>query len=416
MERTYLLSFLIFISASIISCGSAQQYNLQGGYKLTVEFAGDEYLRNLMGYMIDSTAEAAIEKSVSAHEVGKLDWVQNFSSSLPNETRLNKYFASKKREIHFSTDNENVIKWLHEKFDSALDQVFQVMRLRIDEFGVAQPMVYIDREAGQIGMEMPGLEDHNRFRKMILQGGNLGFWRTATYEEFYERMMAINEWSLTMEPVDSTQLLIGKDTTGLTMEQKIEKFRLENPFWGRFKVQIPLDPGRSIVGYAAIQDTAGINIILKSAKEKGMWGGFKLLWMAKPEVRETEEEVLGLICIRDTENGSPQLGGEHVNNAVADFDNYSHEPIVLINMNSEGAKKWARLTRDEIGNEIAMTLDDYVLTAPRVNDQITGGRTQITGNFTVDEARDLATMLKAGSLPAPLSIVSEEVIKPQTQK
>jgi SecD/SecF fusion protein len=215
--------------------------------------------------------------------------------------------------------------------------------------------------------------------------------------------------------VDSSKIPQAADMFGLTDEQEIEKFRVENPLMGKFNLEVGMNPDRSYIAYAALEDTAGINRILGPARKMGLFGDFDFLWMSKTQpMMEDNVPLLPLIAIRNTSDGQPLLGGEYIVNARADFTVDSGEPMISISMNSEGSQIWSRLTRNEIGREIAITLDGNVLTAPRVQQEITGGRSQITGSFTPVEAGDLAAILRAGALPTPLRIVNEEVIAPST--
>lgn len=414
--KSILLILLSFLLVSTCSQPS-QSISLQGGYTATLELAGDQYLRKLAGKNLSSEVRSAIEKTASLHETGKADWINLFSQSISEEVQLANSFYGKDNGLDFQASNEEVIIWLREQFDEALQSTFETIRVRVDAYGIAQPMIAIDRAAGQIKLELPGLENHRRFMNMLVQSGELGFWRTTRRSEIYRTMERVNEWSRTIFPVDSARIPQPADMWGLTEEQKKEKFIVENPLLGVFNMDFYLDPERSTFAYAAAEDTARINAILRGAKKKKMLEGYQLLWMAKAEpMMDDQLPLLGLVCIRPNENGGPEMNGQAINGAKMNFATSTNVPVVSIAMNSRGAEEWARLTREETGREIAITLDDKVLTAPRVQGAIMGGRSEISGNFTLEEARDLAAVLNAGSLTAPMRLISEQVIELQTIK
>jgi SecD/SecF fusion protein len=420
--------------------------DLQGGMYVTLEVSVEDILRSLSEVPDDTLFNAALEEAVQAYRRGQGDLITLFAEKLkarsPN-TRLAQYFAGPKLGLSYNASDEEVLEKLRKEVEAAVDQTYRILRTRIDQFGVVSPNIQRQPGTGRILLELPGVKDSERVRRLLRTTAKLEFWPTYTVKEIFPLLIRANEKLAALQkgltdttasdtastPQDTTvkgilsteELLTGrkttpKDTTSkpdslLSPEERKAKFERENPL---FAVLIPPQnpPENSpVLGYARIPDTAQVMAYLRSPEIRLLFPeNLGFAWTAKPE--QEGSDLLTLIAIKLTPNRQAPLTGEVIEDARQDFNPDDGRPMVTMRMNPEGARIWKRLTTDYLGKSIAVTLDGYVYTYPIVQSVITGGHSQITGNFTIEEAKDLANVLKAGRLPATIRIEAEEIIGP----
>jgi SecD/SecF fusion protein len=421
--------------------------DLQGGMYVTLEVSVEDILRSLSEVPDDTLFNAALEEAVQAYRRGQGDLITLFAEKLkarsPN-TRLAQYFAGPKLGLSYNASDEEVLNKLRKEVEAAVDQTYRILRTRIDQFGVVSPNIQRQPGTGRILLELPGVKDSERVRRLLRTTAKLEFWPTYTVKEVFPLLIRANEKLAALQkgvtdttasdtastPQDTTvkgilsteELLTGQkstpktDTTSkpdslLSPEERKAKFERENPL---FTVLIPPQnpPENSpVLGYARIPDTAQVMAYLRSPEIRLIFPeNLGFAWTAKPE--QEGSDILTLIAIKLTPNRQAPLTGEVIEDARQDFNPDDGRPMVTMRMNPEGARIWKRLTTDYLGKSIAVTLDGYVYTYPTVQSVITGGHSQITGNFTIEEAKDLANVLKAGRLPATIRIEAEEIIGP----
>jgi SecD/SecF fusion protein len=432
--------------------------DLKGGMNVTLEVSVVDIVRALSGNSTNPVFTQAIDLARERQKTSQTDFVTLFGEAFA-EVDPNAQMAAifntvdLKDRISFNSTNKEVLEVIRQETKGAIDRTFNILRTRIDRFGVAQPNIQQLQTAGRILVELPGIKEPERVRKLLQGTAQLEFWETYQFaelvpyfEEANKRLAASsiaetttssNDTVSAAEPVDSasstpvdadTSALASTDTSSNDLLDKIsdttaakdnanfEKYAKENPLFAYLNPAIfpnaqgQYFPGEgATVGFATIKDTARVNRMLKQTR-----GSFprdlKLAWTVKPE--KDRQDVLELIALKvNSRDGQAPLGGDAVIDARQDYDPNGRVEITML-MNAEGAKTWKRLTADNIGSQIAIVLDDYVYSAPRVNSEIPNGRSSITGNFTIEEAQDLANILKAGKLPAPARIVQEEVVGP----
>ena len=370
--------------------------DLKGGMNVILEVSVPDVVKNLAG---DNAKAPAFQKAVNqAHEgykKGDGDFVELFVKDYAEANgagKLGALFAArlKEKNITFNSSDAQVQKALEEEVDAAVANSNEVVRSRIDRFGVAQPNIQILRGKGQIGqimVEMPGIKEPERVRKLLQGSANLEFWETYTLDKINAALQSINEIGTAS---DSTQ------------HQK----QSGKPLF-RMLSQQNTNPQGCIVGYAAPKDTAAIdNIIYSEAAKSKLPADLVLHWSVKPEMGQ----AFALYALRSN-GGQPALQGDVIADAKDDFDQY-HRPIVSMTMTNDGAREWANITKKNLHQPVAIVLDGYVYSAPEIQNEINGGSSQISGHFTTDDTRDLANVLKSGKMPAPTNIVQEETVGP----
>ncbi len=427
--------------------------DLRGGMNVTLEVSVSEIIRALSGYSNDATFQAAMGNALTAQKTSSEDFVQLFGKAFteidPN-ARLASVFATPEMRdrINFNSTNADVLAVLNQEVNQAVDRSFQILRNRIDRFGVAQPNIQKLAGSNRILVELPGVKEPERVRRLLQGTARLEFWETFEYSEVHSYFVQANELLKAVQepspestldekqpinPVeqaeptaelptatqedDSLKALLETENAE-SEELSREEFIKQNPLFAFLQPAIFDDgSGQAVfergptVGFAALQDTARVSKMLKTATERGVFPrNLRLKWNFKPE---KDSGVLGLVAIKvTTREGIAPLTGDVIVNARQDYSSTTGNVEVTMQMNSEGANIWRRLTADNINKSIAIVLDDFVYSAPNVIQEISGGRSQITGNFTVEEGQDLANILKAGSLPAPARIVEEAIVGP----
>ena len=417
--------------------------DLKGGMNVVLEVSVPDVIAVLADHKTDpaftkSMAEARQEEETSQDDFISL-FVKSFHKNAPGR-RLAEIFATQQMKGKVSTQSTDaeVERALRAEVQSAVDNSFNVVRNRIDKFGVVQPNIQkMEGQTGRIMVEMPGIKEPERVRKLLQGSANLEFWETYNSQEVLPALMQLNQRYAALDttaaataPADTTKAeaapadtakaslaaaLASKgtaqkaDAKGASAEA--EQLRKQNPLLAVF--QPVQGQSLSVVGYASARDTAEVNkIIYSDIARQVLPADLKLLWSAKAVEFDKTATIFELHAIKVTEpSGRAPLEGNVITSAR---DSYTQmgQPCVTMQMNSDGARRWAQLTKANIGRAIAIVLDGTVYSAPRVNSEISGGNSEITGNFTIEETKDLANTLNSGKMPAPTRIVQEEVVGP----
>ncbi|MCK9422512.1 MAG: protein translocase subunit SecDF [Bacteroidales bacterium] len=461
--------------------------DLKGGMNVTMAVSVPDVIRALSGNNQDPTFNKALQKAIEKEKSSTRDFVDLFAESF-KETDPNAKLAAifntveLKDKINYNTTNAEVIKVIREESNAAIDRTYNILTTRIDRFGVVQPNIQKLQTAGRILIELPGIKDPERVRKLLQGTAQLEFWETYQFPDLQpffgeanKKLVSILTATTDSIKADSTlkadtaaaakaiaskQLLaekkepskkeeikktaektvakkdstksdtskgnallkqLGKDTSKTNVANKrnesFEDYAKKNPLFAYLNPAIYQNKDgqyvagqTAMVGRAFIKDTTRVNQMLRLTKNL-FPRDLKLAWTVKP--RSDSKDVLELVALKITSrDGSPALGGDVITNARQDYDQNGRVEVSM-SMNSEGARVWKRLTGDNIGKQIAILLDGYVYSYPNVNSEIPNGMSSITGgNMTVEEALDLANILKAGKLPAPARIVAEEIVGP----
>ncbi len=406
--------------------------DLKGGMNVILEVSIPDVVKALANNSQDpefvETLAAAKKVSVSSQENFVDIFAREYARIAGADAKLSKFFATSnlKEKINSQTSNEECISVLKTEVNNAVSNSFLVLRARIDRFGVAQPNIQeLAGKQGRIMVELPGIKEPERVRKLLQGSANLEFWETYKYSEIQDVLTridsrlalnyadesadeaeeAVEETAAQTDELDLTT----NDEAAKSTKAQIEAARKRNPLLARLQPYGYADSW--VAGIAVYSDTAEINRMLASPEAKQyIPRDLKFMWGVKP--MDGTEQIFELYCIKsDNKNGQADLSGDVVVDSKADFDQHGN-PVVSMAMNTEGARRWATLTKQNIGRGVAIVLDGYVYSAPRVNDEITGGRSEISGNFTVEDTQDLANVLKSGKMPAPAKIVQEDIVGP----
>ncbi len=414
--------------------------DLQGGMNVTLEVSVVDLVKSLSNFSKDSTFTAAIRLAKEKQKTSQEDFVTLFGKSFEEISPSGKLASifntlDLKDKVKYNSTNAEVLDVLKKETKVAIDNSFNIIRTRIDRFGVAQPNIQQLQTAGRILVELPGVDDPKRVRKLLQGTANLEFWETYDNSEVYPFLAQANQkiaeiLSIKTQPsvaaVDTTKkaettnnsLLNELDKNAKTDVAGVDKnadakkqFPLFSLLQPHSTPQGQLYPGAA-VGTAQWKDTATINTYLKMDQVKALMPrNLAFKWTAKAV--DKEEKFFTLVAIKVTgRDGRAPLEGDVITDARQDYADMGSRPEVSMTMNSEGAKVWARLTKDNVGKSIAIVLDGYVRSYPNVNGEITGGRSSITGLESVEEAKDLANILKSGKMPAPAVIIAEDVVGP----
>ena len=416
--------------------------DLKGGMNVILEISVPDVLDNLADHKTDAAFVKSMREARAQEETSQSDFITLFVEAYHKNApghRLAEVFATQQLQGKVSpqsTDAE-VVKVLRSEVQLAIDNSFNVVRTRIDKFGVVQPNNQkLEGQDGRIMVEMPGVKEPERMRKLLQGSANLEFWETYNAEEIVPYFTQIDQRMANAgaAPTDTAATDSAAVATE-TAKSAAPKFQIKKndkaaakaaatPQSEEAKKQHPLlsilqPTGKgqlSLVGFANVRDTAAVNKILQSAEAKQLLpSDLKLLWSATPSDMwgEQVKNVFELYAIKVTSNnGRAPLEGDVVTSASDEFNNLTGAPEVSMRMNPEGARRWANLTKANVGKAVAIVLDDAVYSAPRVTQEITGGQSSISGNFTVEMTKDLANILKSGRMPAPARIVQEEVVGP----
>ena len=414
--------------------------DLKGGMNVILEVSVPDVVENLADHKTDAAFTKSMKEARAEHEVSQSDFITLFINAYKKNApghHLSEIFATQQLQgkVSPNSSDKDVEKVLRAEVQAAIDNSFLVVRTRIDKFGVVQPNIQkLEGQQGRIMVEMPGINEPERVRKLLQGSANLEFWETYNSDEIIPFLQQIDQREANVrsgkdEATDTTAVdtaaapAAEKATAKFQMKKKagaaekesasqMEQAKKEHPLLSIFQ---PTGNGAlSLVGYASARDTAEVNKIIYSALAKQILpSDCRLLWSAKPADGIQAKNIYELHAIKvTTTNGRAPIEGDVVTDAKDQFNNLTGTPEVSMTMNSDGARRWAALTKANVGKAIAIVLDGTVYSAPRVNGEISGGQSSISGNFTIEDTKDLANTLKSGRMPAPAHIVQEEVVGP----
>lgn len=387
--------------------------DLKGGMNVTLQISVPDILRTLSKENPDPKFNEAIALADKSKDK---DFVARFRAEyerLAPGGSLAQIFRSIER-VNPGASNAEVEQILKEEVTAMVDNSYNTLRTRIDRFGVVAPNIKKMERDGQILLELPGIKEPERVRKLLQGSANLEFYETYTMQDIQGALAQLSEAAAkqaapadaaAVAPADSVAVdsaAVANDSVAKPAAAPAVK-TLAEMLWSAGGV------GGPAIGLVNVQDTAAVNAILKSALAKQMLPtNLKCAWSVKAV--DEKERFYQLVALK-TQNGKPRLGGDVVEDASSDYDNLQGY-VVSMTMNGEGTRRWAQITQENLGKAVAIVLDDQVYSYPNVNSVIEGGRSQITGNFTPEEASDLANVLKSGKMAAKVDIVSESVIGP----
>ena len=442
--------------------------DLKGGMNVTLEVMVIDVVKALSNNSKDSVFNVAIANTLKAQANSQNDFVTLFGQEYEKlapaaNTGLSAIFSTPdlRDKVQFSSTNLEVIAVLKIEVEDAISRSFNILRSRIDRFGVTQPNIQRLETAGRILVELPGIKDPERARKLLQSTAQLEFWETYEYAEVFQGLESANTYlretteAVTIEEEviaekttettettegatdllaeiedttedtteaidDATKLLAEIEADTLTADSSVsrsfEEFATENPLYALLYPNVDQQTSQlntgPVVGFCAVKDTSALNVYLKDeAIRKFFPVDVKFAYTVKPY--DPDGKFVQLVALRITNrDGKAAMEGDVVTDATQAFGQFASSAEVSMTMNAEGAKQWKRLTAENIGKSVAIVLDGYVYSYPTVQAEIAGGRSQITGNFTVNEAKDLANILKSGKLPAPARIIEEAIVGP----
>ena len=436
--------------------------DLKGGMNVTLEVSIGDIVRGLSGNSQNPVFKQAMVRAYEMQKNSQDDFVTLFGKAIeeadPNFSLASIFlFEFKDKGITANSTNAEVLDMVRLESDGAFDRTFNILRTRIDHFGVAQPNIQKIASSSRVLVELPGIKDPDRVRKLLQGTAQLEFWETYKFNEVYQYFAEANtrlqkttlkdeaieelgentDGTSTENATEADSLIatteadtsessllkqLESDTSGVSQDdENFEEYAKKNPLYAYLNpayVKSEKDgqfyPGQSaVMGYAAVKDTAKVNKMLRDVNS-AFPRDLKFAWASKPRVKGSN--VLELVGLKATRDGTASMGGEVITDARQDYDNNGRVEVSM-SMDSEGAKIWKHLTGDNIGRQIAIILDDYVYSFPNVNGEIPNGQSSISGgDMQIDEAKDLANILKAGKLPARARIVEEEVVGPSLGK
>ena len=419
--------------------------DLKGGMNVILEVSVPDVIKALADNKPDEAFNNALataaKQAVNSQDDVITLFIREYHKIAP-DAKLSELFATQqlKDKVNQKSSDAEVEKVLRAEVKAAVENSFNVLRTRIDRFGVVQPNIQsLEDKMGRIMVELPGIKEPERVRKLLQGSANLEFWETYTAREVLPAMQSADAKlrvilaegttadTDTIEAVLTEATPVEKKTVSaadslaaalkgdVTAEDKsaanMEEIKKQYPLLSI--LQLNSSGQGPVIGYANYKDPADINKYLAMPEIKAdLPKDLRLKWGVSPSEFDKKGQTFELYAIKSTErNGKAPLEGDVVTDAKDEFDQYS-KPAVSMTMNSDGARRWAQLTKQNIGRSIAIVLDNYVYSAPNVNSEITGGRSQITGHFTPEQAKDLANVLKSGKMPAPAHIVQEDIVGP----
>lgn len=418
--------------------------DLKGGMNVILEISVPDVIENLADHKTDAGFTNAMKEARAQEEANGGDFVSLFINAYHKSApghKLAEVFATQQLQGKVSPQSSDaeVEKAIRSSVQDAIDNSFNVVRTRIDKFGVVQPNIQkLEGQQGRIMVEMPGISQPERMRKMLQGSANLEFWETYNSEEIAPYLQQLDtrlaNGDHEVEAKDSVAADSAKKEVAKAEPAKAApKLNLKKGDEAKSKInaeeqsaaaikahpllaRLQLVPGQglSTVGYASVRDTAAINKLIHSALAKQVLpSDLKLLWSAKPADHLNVKNIYELHALKvTTSTGRAPLEGDVITDAKDEFEPTTGAPCVSMKMNTEGARRWAQMTKANVGKAIAIVLDGVVYSAPLVNGEIAGGSSQITGNFTIEDTKDLANTLKSGRMPAPARIVQAEVVGP----
>jgi SecD/SecF fusion protein len=426
--------------------------DLRGGMHVVLEVSPIEIIKSMSGNSKDPNFLKAIARAQEMQRNSQEKFTSLFAEAFreiePNG-RLSRIFSNtaNRGRISYESSNAEVIDAIDAEVEDAIERSFNILRTRVDKFGVNQPNIQRLGRSGRIQIELPGIDNPDRVRKLLQGMANLEFWEVWTPEEVSPYFSQLSEHLNAEEkagrlnigrtstprtqsaattpatvqdaaaddvlaqaaatPNDTTALAAAgqtQDTTAADALQSLQEDQMG--VMGRLFTMMPGGIG------ANTRDTARINEIFNRADVRAIFPpNMKFLWGVKPLVGDNRQEFVEFYAVKKGRDGKAPMTGDAVNDARQDFDQ-TGRPEISMTMTPAGAKRWAKLTGDNVGRQVAIVLDNYVYSAPVVQGEITGGNSSISGNFTIEEAKDLANILKAGKMPAPTRIVEEAIVGP----
>ena len=407
--------------------------DLKGGMNVILEVSVPDVIKVLADNKTDEAFNQALSNAAKLAITSQDDIITLFVKEykkLAPEGALAQLFATQqlKDKVNQKSTDAEVEKVLREEVKAAIDNSYNVLRTRIDRFGVVQPNIQsLEDKMGRIMVELPGIKEPERVRKLLQGSANLEFWETYNSTDVFPglqnadmklaSLLKANETAETAAPAEEKVVKSVADSLTAALkgetaaqEANYELFKKEHPLLALLQLNTN---GGPVAGYASYKDTAAINKYLSMAEVKAeLPKDLRLKWGVSAAEFDAKAQIFELYAIKATErSGKAPLEGDVMVDAKDDFDQYG-KPCVNMSMNTDGARRWAQLTKQNIGRSIAIVLDGYVYSAPNVQTEITGGNSIITGNFTPDQTKDLANVLKSGKMPAPAYIVQEDIVGP----
>ena len=412
--------------------------DLKGGMNVILEISVPDVVETLADHKTDVAFTKAMEQARAEEEKSQDDFITLFIDAYHKNApghKLAEIFATQQLQgkVNPQSSDAEVEKAIRAEVSAAIDNSFNVVRTRIDKFGVVQPNIQkLEGQEGRIMVEMPGISEPERMRKLLQGSANLEFWETYNAQEIIPYLVQLDSQlanggeeetkadTTAAAKADTTapksKFQIKKDTkkadVKATPEAQLAAAKKQHPLLAM--LQTTNGNSLALVGYASVRDTAAINKLIYSKLAKQVLpSDVKLLWGAKPADGLSVKNIFELYALKiTTTTGRAPLEGDVITDAKDQFDQVTGQPQVSMTMNTDGARRWAALTKANIDKAIAIVLDGVVYSAPRVNGEITGGQSSITGSFTIEDTKDLANTLKSGRMPAPARIVQEEVVGP----
>ena len=419
--------------------------DLKGGMNVTMEVSVPDIIRALSGHNTTENFNNAIALANEKQKSSGADYLTLFFESfyeLDANAQLASVFSTfeLKDKVSLTSTNAEVEKVVREEVEGAINNSFNVLRTRIDRFGVVQPNIQKLSQTGRILIELPGIKEPERVRKLLQGSANLEFWETYDLAEILPQLAQINaevakanasteeaqaevkeEKTVAADDVEALMENLAADSLAQAeadQQAAVEEYKKNNPLFAILNPSVS-QTGQAyrgpVVGTVHYTDTAKVMAMLNSQVAKTVLPReLRLCWTVK--AIDAAESFYQLVALKAQTSGRPSLEGDVITDARADFGQTSAYANVSMTMNAEGARDWQRITRDNIGKSIAIVLDGYVYSFPTVQNEIAGGNSQITGNFTVEEAKDLANTLNSGKMPAPARIIQEDVVGPSLGK
>ena len=411
--------------------------DLKGGMNVILEVSVPDLVENLADYKKDAAFVKTMKAARAEEETTQSDFIslfiKHYRANAPGHKLAEMFATQQLPEVKTNSTDDEVEKILRNKVAEAVADAKNVITNRIDQFGVVQPNIQmLEGQEGRIMVEMPGVKDPERMRKLLQGSANLEFWETyqaqviAPYLQQLDARLAGGDTddaaadsTKTAAPAAEEKGLVLGDSSNVAKDDKKDEAKKDDakkaldashPLLSKLN---GVNTQYCVVGYANVADTAAINEMLHSEAAKLILPkDVKLLWGAKPAENAVNKRTYELYCLMTGNNNRPPLEGDVIESAKDDFDHYTNKPIVTMQMNEDGARRWAALTKKNVGKPVAIVLDNLVYSAPNVNQEITGGNSQISGSFTVEDTKDLSNTLKSGRMKAPVRIVQEEVVGP----
>ena len=403
--------------------------DLKGGMNVMLQVQLKDLVKALAGGNAAPEFAQALDLAQERSVNSRQDYITLFAEAwkeVSNGMPLAQIFGTYEMRDKIGPDStdEQVIEVIRAEAESAISNSFNVLRNRIDRFGVTQPNIQKLGNSGRILVELPGVKEPERVRKLLQGTASLEFWTTydnAEVEAYLaeanatlaELLADVEEVEVAETPAEGEDVVAAELAQAENEAANAAAYRKQNPL---FSVLQPSGArGYACIGYASYADTAQVNKYIAMAKNRGIFPPeFKPMWSVKPsQAFANNEYIYELVAIKAaSRDGKAPLDGGAVTDARVSYGNTGGNPSVSMSMNAEGANVWARLTKDNIGKQVAIVLDGMVYSYPTVNTEITGGSSEISGNFTLEEAEDLANVLKSGKLPAPATIIQEQVVGP----